>query len=364
MLYLAIDQHSKQLTINLRNEGGDVLLKRQVSTQPEKVREFLDQLQQQAAPHGGYVAIVEICGFGDWLFALLPEYGCRELVVVQVEHREQHKTDRRDANTLGELLWTNRQRIAAGQKLQGIRRIVLPATREAEDRQLTMLRVRLGRLRTKTLNRIQRLLLKHNLKHQLPTKGLDTKAARRWLAQLPLPEIDRLEMNLLLEEWQQRDAHCKQVEQQIKQRQATSETAALLATIPGAGGYGSLALASRIGSIDRFPRPGALANYFGLTPSCRNSGDTKQRLGSITKRGSPIARFLLGQMITHVLRKDARQRAWYTGVKRRRGSKIARVAAMRRLAHTIWQILRHQQPNRRDGLPPPMPTRTDEVTAA
>ncbi len=33
MLYLAIDQHRKQLTVNLRNESGDVILKRQVSTQ-------------------------------------------------------------------------------------------------------------------------------------------------------------------------------------------------------------------------------------------------------------------------------------------------------------------------------------------
>jgi hypothetical protein len=33
MLYLAIDQHRKQLTVNLRNEQGDVLVKRQVSTE-------------------------------------------------------------------------------------------------------------------------------------------------------------------------------------------------------------------------------------------------------------------------------------------------------------------------------------------
>ena len=33
MLYLAIDQHRKQLTVNLRNEEGDALLKRQVSTE-------------------------------------------------------------------------------------------------------------------------------------------------------------------------------------------------------------------------------------------------------------------------------------------------------------------------------------------
>lgn len=33
MLYLAIDQHRKQLTVNVRNEKGDVIIRRQVSTE-------------------------------------------------------------------------------------------------------------------------------------------------------------------------------------------------------------------------------------------------------------------------------------------------------------------------------------------
>ena len=35
MLYLGIDQHARQITVSLRDEGGDVLQARQVSTQPE-----------------------------------------------------------------------------------------------------------------------------------------------------------------------------------------------------------------------------------------------------------------------------------------------------------------------------------------
>ena len=46
MLYLAIDQHRKQLTVNLRNEQGDVLRKRQVSTEWRRVREFLEEVQK------------------------------------------------------------------------------------------------------------------------------------------------------------------------------------------------------------------------------------------------------------------------------------------------------------------------------
>ena len=54
----------------------------------------------------------------------------------------------------------------AGKKVQGIRRMQLPTDREAEDRQLTALRQRLGQLRTRTINRIKHLLRKHNLEQE------------------------------------------------------------------------------------------------------------------------------------------------------------------------------------------------------
>ena len=73
MLYLAIDQHRKQLTVNLRNESGDVLLKRQVSTQWLRVRKFLEDVRKQSQAEGGFVAILEVCGFNDWLLKLLVE---------------------------------------------------------------------------------------------------------------------------------------------------------------------------------------------------------------------------------------------------------------------------------------------------
>jgi hypothetical protein len=39
----------------------------------------------------------------------------------------------------------------------------------------------------------------------------------------------------------------------------------LIATVPGCRAYSRLALASRIGAVERFPRPSTLANYWGLT---------------------------------------------------------------------------------------------------
>jgi transposase len=344
MLYLAIDQHRKQLTVNLRNEQSDVLVKRQVSTEWLRVRRFLEEVQKMSVPEGGFITILEVCGFNDWLLKLLREYGCREIVLIQPEKRSKKKTDRRDANALGELLWVNRQRLLAGQTVRGIRRVQLPSERESEDRQLTAWRHRLGHLRTRTINQIKHLLRKHNLEQECPTKGLDTIKGKKWLVELALGSIDRLEMDQLLAQWRLWDEQIEKVNAEIQKRQSSSETAAVLATIPGCGAYSSLSLASRIGSIERFPRPGSLANYWGLTPSCRNSGEATDRLGSITKQGSAMARFILAQLVLHVLRRDAWMRAWYGRIKRRRGSKIARVAVMRRLATIIWQMVKHNEP--------------------
>jgi transposase len=344
MLYLAIDQHRKQLTVNLRDEQGDVILKRQVSTQWPQVRSFLEELRSRSVPEDGFITILEVCGLNDWLLKLLAEYGCRETILIQPEKQSKKKTDRRDANALGELLWVNRQRLLTGKKVQGIRRIQLPTETEAEDRQLTALRKRLGQLRTRTINKIKHLLRKHNVEQECPTKGLDTIKGRKWLGQLSLGAIDRLEMDLLLAQWKLWDEQMARLELEIEKRQAQSATAAVVATIPGCGAYGSLALASRIGAIERFPRPESLANYWGLTPGCRNSGEATDRLGSITKQGSAMARFILGQAILHVLRRDARMRVWYGRIKRRRGAKIARVAVMRRLATIIWHMVKHNEP--------------------
>ena len=220
MFYLGIDQHRKQLTVNLRNEAGDIVLRRQVGTDWRKAREFFVQLAAQTAGDGGYVTIVEVCGFNDWLLKLLAgEPSCRRTLLVQAEQRAPHKTDRRDANRLCELLWTNRERLLAGKKVQQLRVIAPPSETDAQARQLTALWRRATRQRTRTINAIHHLLLKHNIQQTCPTKGLKTKAARAWLAQLELPVTDRLEMDLLLDQWVLWDRQCEQLDQQVKLQQ-------------------------------------------------------------------------------------------------------------------------------------------------
>src|SRR4030095_10586625 len=125
---------------------------------------------------------------------------------------------------------------------------------------------------------------------------------------------------------------------------AGDQNVAVLSSMPGVGrGFTALSLACRVNRIERFPRAHSLANYWGLTPGCRNSGENNQRLGSITKAGSTMALWWLSQVAHQVLRKDARLREWFKRIKRRRGATIARVAVMRKLATMMWHMLSKQK---------------------
>jgi transposase len=154
VLHLGIDQHHKQLTISIGNDGGTVILKRQVSTRPDKTRAFLDDVRRQAGDDG-FMAWLEVCGFNDWLIALLHEYGCREVVLIHPQKRSRRKTDRRDASKLSELLWINGERLRNGRKPEGLRRVVIPSADDQADRQLTALRKRVGQQRTRSINKMK-----------------------------------------------------------------------------------------------------------------------------------------------------------------------------------------------------------------
>ena len=341
MLYLGIDQHARQLTISLRDETGDVLVARQVSTEPERVQAFFGQLTRDRLRDGEpFVAVLEVCGFNDWLIRMLQDYGCEKVILIQPDDRKKHKTDRRDAAGLSELLWANRDRLLHGKPVRGLRQVEITSRTDQENRRLTTLRKEAGGARTRIVNKVKQILRRHNLQWGMPTKTFPTAAAVTWLKGLGLPEIDRLEMDHLLTDLEQVEKRLKELEQVIARRSAASKEVAVLSSMPGVGGgFTALSLACRVGRVDRFPRARSLANYWGLTPGGRNSGEADQRLGRITKAGSSTARWLLAQLVHKVLRKDARLRDWFRRIKRRRGATVARVAVMRKLATIIWHML-------------------------
>ena len=227
--------------------------------------------------------------------------------------------------------------------------VCLPDPDPLYDRQVTHLRHRLGQALTRIKNSIKGILRRHNVKQACPTKGTFTQTGLKWLTTVELPEMDRMELDMRLTEYRLYAGQIKDVTDRIHLRAKRIPTEVRrLRTLPKIGEYTALALLAHIGSIERFDRPRSLSNYFGITPGCRNSGEA-DRPGSITKAGHPFIRFLLAQRVLHALRGDPGLRSWYRQVKRRPGSKIARVAVMRRLCESIWHMLSKQEDYRPVG---------------
>ena len=154
-----------------------------------------------------------------------------------------------------------------------------------------------------------------------------------------------MELDQLLEDYELVNKQLEKQDQLLRQHGRRHKSGlGLLNTIPGCALLSGLVLISRIGDISRFPNPRSLANYFGLTPTCKNAGEQTKRLGTISKEGSKLVRFILGLMVTQLVRRDPWMRSFHRCIKKRRGAKIARVAVMRRLCTVIYRMLQTDEP--------------------
>ena len=129
----------------------------------------------------------------------------------------------------------------------------------------------------------------------------------------------------------------QQVAEQAEQRSRSR----LLMTHPGVGPVTALATEVFLGDPKRFVDSKALASYVGLIPGERSSG-RRQRLGKVTKQGSPLLRFLWGEAGTHAVRRDPELKRFYRRKLVQKGLGKARVAVARKLGIRLWIMLRDE----------------------
>ena len=285
MLYLGIDQHKSQLTVNVRGEDGETILKRQVSTPVgEGSRSFFADFAEQARREGGFMAILEVCGMNPWLIDMLRKHGCREIVVTQPTTRSEKKTNRPRRHFRSNLLWTQP---SAARGREASARDAADSTADAAGSRGSasdgLPRRVVEEAHGERLNAIHKILRKHNLEQESDREVSDAEgsplAGKVGAGRIgppgngfPASAMDALGRAV----GGRRSQDCR-----AGRNQQAIENFAIDA---GDRRVRRVALAARIGPIEDFPTADSLANYWGLTPRCRNSGDATQRLGSITKR--------------------------------------------------------------------------------
>ena len=119
----------------------------------------------------------------------------------------------------------------------------------------------------------------------------------------------------------------------------------LLESIPGFGPVTSANFIAEVGDINRFESAKQLAAYAGLTPRRHQSGTSVDKPGRLSKRGNVRLRtsFYMGAMAA--IRSNPFVINLATRMEKEGKSRMCIIgAAMRKLVHLAYGVLKHQQP--------------------
>jgi transposase len=197
--------------------------------------------------------------------------------------RSKNKNDRNDAERLAKLLY-----------LGEAPAVHVPALEVRTWRELINCRSQVIAKRTRGKNTVRALLRSAGI---TPPKqpGLWTKKGLARLRQLALPTTSQqLRRDLLLEEIESLIRQLRRVEQQLNRQAQRAPAVAQMRSIPGVGIRTAEAVAAFIDDPQRFHNAKAAGRYFGLVP-CQDQSRDKNRLGHITREGSPVVRQLVAE---------------------------------------------------------------------
>jgi transposase len=320
-LYIGVDFHPHQQTVAWCEQQTGETKTCTLFHNTEAVRRFY-----QALPPA--IVGLEASGNASWFENLLAE--CQHQlwvgnpVLIRARARSRHKSDKRDAELILELLLKDE----------------FPALwrRSAESTQvLEMLRLRLHLVqqRTQIYNRLQALA--HDL--GLPKGRIKTLAMQQQLAHAPVTVSQQLRRHQLLAVLESFNTHIAEVETWL-QEQTQDPLVRLLLTQKGVGYLTALATVHTLGDVTRFDRLSKqVVAFAGLDPVEKSSAGKKQ-FGGVSKAGSPLLRFLLGQAAHIAARYDPRLKAFHKRLGKKKPQGVAKTATARKLLVKLAIMLR------------------------
>jgi len=266
-----------------------------------------------------------------WFLSPMEELGieCQVGHPAQIRAAEprKQKHDRRDADLILKLLAENR-----------FPTIWLPSKELLDLRALLLHRHQWVRMRTRIQNALQAIALANGLRRGPSLWSYDGQAK---IAFLPLMPHTAYRRNALQTMYQNIESEIEKLNQRVAEQAESRCGARRLMTHPGVGPVTALAIEVFLGDAQRFADGKAVASYVGIIPREYSSGE-RQRLGGVTKQGSPLLRFLWGEAGAHVARRDPELKRFYRRKLVQKGLGKVRVAVARKLGIRLWIMLRDE----------------------
>lgn len=329
MLYAGIDHHTQTTHLTLIDEEGRVIKQKEIPSERKALKEALAGYSEpiKATLEASY-------NWGkmyDWLDQVAEEVILAHPLKVRAIAEARIKNDRIDSWTLAHLLRADLipEAYACSAEIRSIKRVL---------RQ----RMFLVRIQTMLKNRVQALLHQHDLEKPNLTDLFGT-TGRKWMSNLSLPGPDGQILSedlILLDVVQKRIASTEDL---IKKLSRGDQAVKWLRSIPGIGDFFSVLIRNEVGDISRFRSPEKFVSYTGLIPSTYASG-SKVYHGRITKQGNKYLRWAFIEAVTPAIRVSPELRSYYERIKRKKGTKDARVATARKLAEIAWHVWTEERP--------------------
>lgn len=326
MTWVGLDLHKRYITACAMSDAGVIVAEHR--RLPADEATLLGWL---AALPGPVTVAMEATLYWAWLHARLTMAGYAAVAAhpyqVKLIWQARCKTDPIDARKLAELARTNL-----------LPTVWVPDAEVLARRKLLRGRAYLVRMRPRMKNRLHGYLTAENCRCLVT--DLYGKAGRAWLRAVTLPEITRVQVDLLLELIDAVDVRVKRLDQRIRKTVTRDAAAERLQTVPGIGPFGALLLLAEIGRIDRFATSHQLAAYAGLVPSTRSSGD-KTSHGTVDGSGSPWLQWILIEIVQTLKLAPGPIGMQYQKLLRSKGKAKATVAAARKLCCYLYWMLQN-----------------------
>ena len=327
MLIIGVDYHPSDQYIAFADTETGECGERRLNHSNGEAEKFYREL---AARRMRVRVGMEATGYSRWFERLLAELGIEvwigDAAEIRTKRVRKQKTDRNDAGLLLKLLLEN-----------NFPKIWVPGPENRDLRQLLWHRHRLVQMRTRIMNQLQALAMNEGQRRK---KKLWNEQGRAQLEKLPLATWASRRRQDLLELLDRMNPTIEELTRAIEQEARKRPEVLRLMTHPGVGPITALAFVLIIGTPERFKCGKQIGSYVGLIPS-EDSSAGHQRLGHITKQGSSLLRFLLGEAAQAAARCDADWRRRYMHLAMRRQRNIAKVAMARRLAVRLYWMWRN-----------------------
>lgn len=317
--YLGLDVHKVRTQYCLMDPAGEILREGNVPT--EQVVDVV--------PDVDCAIVLEATGSWHAAYDALLATGAAVKLAhpsrVKAIASARVKTDKIDARILAHLLRTDL-----------IPEAWAPPQHVRDLRDLVRLRWRFVAQRTTAKNRISNLLARECLR--FAGTDLFGRSGRAWLAAAELKAHTRAMIDLLLTSIEEADAHVACLTARLHELLDGEDDMYLLMSIPGVGFITAATLVAELGDWQRFSCAKQVSAYFGIVPSVRASANVAH-YGRITRQGSSHARRALVEAAHVAVRLPGPVRHHYLSIVKRRGKKVAMVAAARVLLELSWTLL-------------------------